>query len=1210
MNKLNSFIIAILSTSLVLPSAYIATSQPISNQPNRALANNTLSPTQIRQLAQAVTVKVLSNNKGGSGVLISKQGQTYTIITNAHVISNKGTYRIQTPDGKTYTATVINQGNSLKGNDLAVLQFQSQEKYQVIPLASNSNLAENQEVFAAGFPDDSKEIVISNGKISLLSTQPLVGGYQIGYTNEIRQGMSGGALLNQSGQLIGINGLLNNAILNEAYFYQNGTKPSAEKLQQLRQLSFAVPIQSLAKVAPNLAIIPPEWRNQEQAQKPSAGNTFVDKVNNIAEQITVRIDSKNNGNGSGVIIAKQGQTYYVATAAHMVKNADNYEIITPDGKRYAVQPENIVKPEGLDAAIVKFTSNQTYSVATIAKYNLYYLKKQRWIFVSGFPGKTGGKRKLTAGLLWNKEAVTFRAESLDYLDFVIDVGYGLTYSNLTEPGMSGGAVLDATGQVIGINTGSEGKTSGQIELGLGLGVPSDSILNLAPKSGLKPELIKVGTQAPAKLTEAEINSLKNHPLFAVQKPSQNDSEYEWLNYGNQLWRLNKYSEEVGALQEAIKLKPHFYQAYYALSLALYSQDKNPEALTAIEQAIKIKSDNDESWSLKHDILLELKKYSESLAAIDKAIEYNDGNVNYYLERSRRLDDLKRYPEALEAVNKAIQIKPLYNYYSWRSFIRIRLKDYQGAIADANQAIKLQFDDISAYRMKYVVHYILRDYHEALADANEMIKLQPYHGENYSYRGRARFGLKDYQGALADSNQAIKIDPEDATGYKYRGFVRSMGLEDNQGALLDYNRAIKLEPDNDETYFERATVRFSLKDNQGALSDLNQAIKLDPNNAAAYANRGHVRDKLKDSQGALADFNQAIKLDPPVEILSLVYRVRGEFRRKLKDNQGAMADYTKAIELEPNDAESYFRRGTFSFILNDLKGALADANQAIKLQPDNAKAYLLRGSVHKTLNNLQEALIDYNKGIELHPEDPELYAATYVIRGTIRAQFKDYQGAISDYNQALKIQPNNIDTYSYRGVSRFLLKDYQGAISDYNQVLKIQPNNALVYLQRGEVYIQLKDYQAALADYNQAIKLQPDNANAYFGRGVIYQKEGSDRAALADYNQAIAKDGKLAPAIINIGYIKYENGDVEGAIGQWEKAVQINGSVAEPQMAIAVALYAKGEQQKALNMAQAALRIDKSFADIDVLKQNLWGTRLVAEAEKLLATPSIQAFIKQ
>ncbi|MHC5825468.1 MAG: S1 family peptidase, partial [Nostoc sp.] len=294
---------------------------------------------------------------------------------------------------------------------------------------------EGQEVLAAGFPDDSKKLVISNGKISLLSTQPLVGGYQIGYSNEVRQGMSGGALLNQSGELIGINGLTNNAILTDAYAYKDGTKPSAEKLQQLRELSFAVPIQTLVKVAPKLAIIPPQWRNQQQVTKP-AGNTFVNKVDNIAQQITVQINSKNNGNGSGVIIAKQGQTYYVATARHVVKHPDNYEIVTPDGKRYAVQQENIFKPEGIDAALVKFTSNQTYSVATLSKYNLsigdaIFNIINTPLFISGFPGEEKGKRKLSPGYIEIGEMLVFNAESNPLKKAFAEGGYRLAYSNLS-----------------------------------------------------------------------------------------------------------------------------------------------------------------------------------------------------------------------------------------------------------------------------------------------------------------------------------------------------------------------------------------------------------------------------------------------------------------------------------------------------------------------------------------------------------------------------------------------------------------------------------------------------------------------------------------------------------------------------------------------------------------------------------------------------------
>jgi hypothetical protein len=54
------------------------------------------------------------------------------------------------------------------------------------------------------------------------------------------------------------------------------------------------------------------------------------------------------------------------------------------------------------------------------------------------------------------------------------------------------------------------------------------------------------------------------------------------------------------------------------------------------------------------------------------------------------------------------------------------------------------------------------------------------------------------------------------------------------------------------------------------------------------------------------------------------------------------------------------------------------------------------------------------------------------------------------------------------------------------------------------------------------------------------------------------------------------------------------------------LYAQGEQQKSLSMAQTALSLDKRLADVDYLKQNLWGDRLIADAQKLLSHPKLQA----
>jgi hypothetical protein len=42
------------------------------------------------------------------------------------------------------------------------------------------------------------------------------------------------------------------------------------------------------------------------------------------------------------------------------------------------------------------------------------------------------------------------------------------------------------------------------------------------------------------------------------------------------------------------------------------------------------------------------------------------------------------------------------------------------------------------------------------------------------------------------------------------------------------------------------------------------------------------------------------------------------------------------------------------------------------------------------------------------------------------------------------------------------------------------------------------------------------------------------------------------------------------------------------------------------MAEAALKLDKQFGDIAYLQKNAWGDKLVADAQKLLASPRLQA----
>ncbi|MFM6248795.1 MAG: hypothetical protein ACKPEQ_06530, partial [Dolichospermum sp.] len=87
-------------------------------------------------------------------------------------------------------------------------------------------------------------------------------------------------------------------------------------------------------------------------------------------------------------------------------------IVAPDNQRYAINISNAKRMPGVDLAVVQFTSNQKYQVATLANYSLNFSlnTKGQKVFVSGFPGnkqqnQNKPHRILTAGILSQPELI-------------------------------------------------------------------------------------------------------------------------------------------------------------------------------------------------------------------------------------------------------------------------------------------------------------------------------------------------------------------------------------------------------------------------------------------------------------------------------------------------------------------------------------------------------------------------------------------------------------------------------------------------------------------------------------------------------------------------------------------------------------------------------------------------------------------------------------
>ncbi|MFF4827803.1 S1C family serine protease [Streptomyces sp. NPDC001312] len=196
----------------------------------------------IAAIAKAVTPSVVEINatldngtSTGSGVIVSSNGE---VVTNNHVIAGASSIKVRTSDGTSYAAQVVGTDSS---KDLALIKLRNASGLRTAALGNSDGLAVGDQVVAIGSPEGLTGTVTS-GIVSALHRDVTVstnenqgqggggwpfqfGGrqfngdtgsstttYQAIQTDaSLNPGNSGGALIDASGNVVGINSAMYSA---------------------------------------------------------------------------------------------------------------------------------------------------------------------------------------------------------------------------------------------------------------------------------------------------------------------------------------------------------------------------------------------------------------------------------------------------------------------------------------------------------------------------------------------------------------------------------------------------------------------------------------------------------------------------------------------------------------------------------------------------------------------------------------------------------------------------------------------------------------------------------------------------------------------------------------------------------------------------------------------------------------------------------------
>lgn len=358
--------------------------------------------------------------------------------------------------------------------------------------------------------------------------------------------------------------------------------------------------------------------------------------------------------------------------------------------------------------------------------------------------------------------------------------------------------------------------------------------------------------------------------------------------------------------------------------------------------------------------------------------------------------------AISMLNKAIKYIPKADkyYHAWANKtlagIYYDLNDTIKCLDYATRAVKAEPKNIEWWRFRGVLYLEFEQYDNAIADFDEMIRLNPNAENGYMWKGKTYYQLKQYDKAIEQYQYAGKLATR---SYIYSNLAESqIQLQYYEEAADNIIKAFK------EEHFEDLATDLLADVNEELTAELmprlNVQINANPNSLEWYMYKLYLYRANKNYEQAILCTEKIKELDADPyfdAILSLLYRNMGDFATALHYAQVAYAADTTETDYIEQLTNVYSD-------LDSLEQCLQIYDSYIAQYPESEAAYHMRAQTHFLAGNYTSAIDDYTTTITLDTKDT--YArymrgrAHYIMGDTLKAN-KDFQRVVEDTNDAIE-----------------------------------------------------------------------------------------------------------------------------------------------------------------------------------------------------------------
>jgi tetratricopeptide (TPR) repeat protein len=616
-----------------------------------------------------------------------------------------------------------------------------------------------------------------------------------------------------------------------------------------------------------------------------------------------------------------------------------------------------------------------------------------------------------------------------------------------------------------------------------------------------------------------------------------------------------------------------FESHMKRGQAYFTQGDFTKASVEFRNALQIEPKNIEARLAVGHAAEKLKRPRDAYGLYQSVVDSAPDNLQARKDLAHLLVYAGSADQALKTLEPAFAKHPDDpGLFSLRAAARLQVKNVDGAVADADQALKLAPDNLDAIEVRAGLYKHAGD----IAAARTLVQgalaksQDPTSLTLHAILVDLALTAGDTEQAEQQLNALIKLAPETAS-YRYQLamlYSRTKKLDEAQRVLED---AVKALPQSDEAKLALVDFLNSQRTPAAAQRTLRDFIAHNPDDYDLRLALGSLLLHSGSTQEAIATYNEVVRLDG-TKPKGLIARDRlADIASAQGHDDEALKLIGQVLEKDARDTDALGRRAAILLSRGDAAGAIVDLRAVLRDRPQSvgaqrmlAQAYMANGQPGLAEQALRAAL-------DVAPKD----AALRIQLAQVLVQTQRADQAVTLLEETVRQVPANVSARIDLIRAYLDKRDFTAAHTAAEDLKTLHPDSAAGWYLAGMAATGQNKADDAQKEFEHALSIQP---RAYDVLGALARLEvarGQAPQAITLVKKAAEADPPSPPLFNLLGELYFSQNQLAQADEALTKANTLAPKWWTPYRNLAATKVAEKDHKSAVTLLQAGLKLAPS-----------------------------------